>query len=103
MVEFYVKNYNPNSKQIEDFNIFSNIGFERAVKVLNGYRFNCFEDYKERVRRELLNYFRTRREYEICIGDAFSNETRKMDVYEQAIPNLDIIAQIGARLEPICE
>lgn len=95
--EFYVENYDFNAKKIYMFNIFDHWKFSEDVEKLNKENLN-FEEYCERLRRDLQYYFWSRREYERIVGDAFETDLDKfvkIDVYQQCLPNLYIIAKIA--------
>lgn len=114
--EFYVLNYDPNARKVFSFNIFNNIGvrketFKEVKKYLKNpkkyesqplwgdtdspklYGFDAFC-------RELDSIIRWqewgRREYEISVGDLFEEDLskyEKWDCYQQAQPNIEIIAR----------
>lgn len=117
--EYYVLNYNPNTKKIEPFNIFRNCYVqEYTEKAVRKYLRNP-KNYKYVVqhkndflgREEIAVYGFdalvkeidsiikwgewSKREYEISVGDAFEtdiNKLEKWDTYSQAHPNAEIIA-----------
>ena len=110
--EFYVLNYDCNSKKIVPFNIFRNIlvqeWTEKAVRKYLRSPKNF--TYKSFDGKEILHGFDAlvkeldgiiawqehwRREYEISVGDLFEtdcNKLEKWDTYSQAKPNMVIIA-----------
>ena len=89
VMEWYVLNYNFNTKRIENYNIFRNIRFtEFLPQYVNGYEQGTltYDQLKEAVRRE----------YEIFVGDAFEtnlNNYEKIDVYRQVLPNLETLVK----------
>jgi hypothetical protein len=99
VMEWYVLNYNFNTKRIENFNIFRNIRFtEFLPQYVNGYEQGTltYDQLKEAIRRELMSAFWSRREYEILVGDAFEtnlNNYEKIDVYRQVLPNLETLVK----------
>lgn len=95
--EFYVENYDFNNKKVIMFNIFNHWKFAEDVEKLNKENLD-FEEYCERLRRDLQYYFWSRREYERSVGDAFEtdlNKFEKIDVYSECLPNLRVIAKIA--------
>lgn len=133
--EFYVLNYDCNRKKVINYNIFNNINVqewtEKAVRkylrspkkfkhivqyenkflgkeeiVLYG-----FEAFVEEINRTIAWQEYGRREYEVSVGDAFESDIDKLekwDVYQQAKPNMVIIAhevirQYKEQLKKECE
>lgn len=94
-MKWYVLNYNFNKKEVENFNIFESHRFFKCVeKLLKEYI--TFEDFKEKLDKDLMYCFWSKREFEISVGDAFEenlNKYEKIDVYRQLKPNLDILAK----------
>ena len=115
--EFYVLNYNFNSKKVENFNIFNNASLNDAVekevrKYLRSpskYRYfkhgfwvgeyeyiYGFEGLCNAIKSLIMWQEWSRREYEISVGDAFEddlNKFEKWDCYKQCIPNIAIITR----------
>ena len=118
--EYYVLNYNPNAKKVENFNIFQNcLVQEYTEKVVKKYlrapkKFKHIVQYENKLlgREEIALYGfdalveeidrtiawqeRGRREYECSVGDAFTtdcNKLEKIDCYYQSKPNMKIIAR----------
>lgn len=116
--EFYVINYEFNKKEPIMFNIFNNIKvYEDTLKEVAKYTRNP-ENYREEI---YTSYSKSpdiiiygfegfckrldsiikwqewgRCEYEIMVGDLFEQDPRKytkMDCYDQAHPNIEIIAR----------
>ena len=94
-LEWYVINYDFNAKKLENFNIFRNIKFVRGVEeLLDNYI--DFEDFTNKLERELKYCFWCKREYEVFIGDAFEEDLQKyekVDIYSQVKPNVKILAK----------
>lgn len=110
--EYYVLNYNPNTKKIEPFNIFRNCYVqdytEKAIKKYlrspNTYK---YERYNEdtlygfeglcKVIEGIIQWKEwSRIEYEISVGDAFEKDCSKFekwDCYMQAKPNIPMIVR----------
>jgi len=115
-LEFFVLNYDPNAKKVENFDIFRNIrvreGVENAVKEylkdpdnyeydLDGIHSNNIVKGYEAIKSHIDNIIRWqewgRREYEISVGDAFEEDCSKLekwDCYSQAHPNIDLITKM---------
>ena len=118
--EYYVLNYNPNAKKVENFNIFQNcLVQEYTEKAVRKYlrapkKFKHIVQYENKLlgREEIALYGfdalveeidrtiawqeRGRREYECSVGDAFTtdcNKLEKIDCYYQSKPNMKIIAR----------
>lgn len=114
--EFYVLNYHPNKNKVFSFNIFNNIRvYEETLKEVKKYLKNPKRYTSQPVWgdpesltlygfdafcRELDGIIRWqewgRREYEISVGDLFEedlNKYEKLDCYQQAKPNVEIIAR----------
>ena len=122
--EFYVLNYDWNKKKVINYNVFNNIlvqeRTEKAVKkyLRNPKKFKYIVQYENKIlgKEEVAIYGfealvreidRTiawkelgRREYEVCVGDAFEtdiNKLEKWDTYQQARPNMEIITHTVIR------
>ena len=118
--EYYVLNCNPNTKNIEPFNIFRNCYVqeytEKAIKKYlrspKNYKYVVQHKNDFLGREEIAVYgFDAlvkeidsiiawqelgRREYECSVGDAFTtdcNKLEKIDCYYQSKPNMKIIAR----------
>lgn len=94
-------NYYPYSQKnkIRPWNIFNNWVLNESVnKLCEEYETNLmpFDDFKERLRRELQYYLWSKVEYEILVGEMFENDINnfsKIDCYAQVLPNLDMLAR----------
>lgn len=93
-MEWYVLNYDINSKKVISFNVFWNIKFKESVEELVE-NFITFDDFVEKLKREIKYYFCSKREYEISVGDLFykEEELEKWDVGKQLIPNIKVLAE----------
>lgn len=100
--EFYVLNYDFNSKKVINYNIFYNCYvYDYALKLTRKHLRNkkkfTYEEYKKELLSIIMWQEWSRREYEISVGDAFETNLdrfEKIDCYEQAKPNIDVIAQM---------
>lgn len=109
--EFYVLNYDFNRNKVKNYNIFNNIVvYEATLKAVKKYcrapsKFKYEEFMSGMIHygfsgfcKELQVILReewSRCEYEIMVGGLFSEEKEyeKWDCYQQAIPNIEIIAR----------
>ena len=88
-MEWYVLNYNFNSKKIEPINIFNYGNFLKDIKEIYKEYIERKEDiefFENKINSELLYYFWSKREYEISVGDLFEKDLEKyekIDVYYQ--------------------
>lgn len=89
-MKWYVLRYDFNAKMIEKFDIFKHSTFSSTVEKLLK-EFVTYDDFKEKVRKELSYCYRTRAEYEILVSSIFNNSETKIDIYDQVEPNLDIL------------
>ena len=94
-MKWYVLNYSWNDKKIKPFNIFNSVRFCKALnKSLKN--FVTMDKFKEELKSDLMYAFWSKREYEISVGDLCEGDNckyQKIDVYEQVLPNLDILAE----------
>lgn len=95
-------NYYPYSQKnkIRPWNIFNNWVLNESVNKLceefDNNKKMSFDEFKERLRRELQYYLWSKVEYEIIVGEMFEkdiNNFSKIDCYTQVLPNLDIFAR----------
>lgn len=97
--EWYVLNENHNTHEIVPYNIFNNIHVnERTNELCVKYKKDkmTFEDFTEELRKIIMWQEWGRCEYEIVVGSLFAYEEKdlkKIDCYEQALPNIKIIAK----------
>ena len=110
--EYYVLNCNPNTKNIEPFNIFRNCYVqeytEKAIKKYlrspKNYKYERygedtlygFEGLCKEIERIIQWQEWSRCEYEISVGDASEkdcNKLEKWDCYAQAKPNIPMITR----------
>ena len=101
---FYAINYNWNNHHTYKLDIMEYIipGIVKSVEVVNPKRIlvyiKDYDSFKELVRGELSYWFRSRREFEIAIGDLpwgdkerYLESLEKFSIYDQVLPNLDFI------------
>ena len=110
--EYYVLNYNPNTKKIEPFNIFRNCYVQECTEKAIKKYLRSPKNYKyERYGEDTLYGFEglckeiektiqweewSRREYEISVGDVFEkdcNKLEKWDCYGQCVANIPMITR----------
>lgn len=110
--EFYVLNYDINKHRIIPYNIFNNIRVQQDTEAvvaaylerlddfiytdLKGEFTNGFAGLCEAIGNIIRHEEWSRIEYEISVGDAFETDLdkfEKWDCYEQALPNIEIIAR----------
>lgn len=87
-MEYYVYKYNINRQEMETINIFSHIGFNRAVLGLLQEDLDKAQ-FTDRIQKELAYYFKSKSEYEIVITSSpcyFSIEEVKKSIskYEES-------------------
>lgn len=94
-LKWYVLLHDPNKNDIYSFNIFDNWRFSEDVEE-ELKKYTTFEAFKERIERLLTYYFWSKAEYEIAVGglfDKYPDEFEKIDVYNQVVPNIDILSR----------
>lgn len=94
-MEWYVLNYDWNKKEVYNYNIFTNVKFNRGITEILASNPEDFNEFVEKLDRELKYCFWSKREYEISVGDAFEedvNKLTKIDVYSQVAPNVKQLA-----------
>lgn len=94
--EWYVLNENHNTHEIVPYNIFNNIRVnERTNELCSKYKKDkmSFEHFTEELRRIIQWQEWSRCEYEILVGSLFGDMQQKIDCYQQALPNMKIIAK----------
>ena len=115
--EFYVLNWDFNEKKIINFNIFQNIRLQESAEaevkkylrdsknysvIKSNYKDDenskiyGFPAFCERLRQLIMWQEWSRCEYEISVGAPFEDNCEKLtklDCYQQALPNIEIIAR----------
>lgn len=93
-LEWYVLEHDFNSDQIRQFNIFNSVNFDKWLNVALK-KYETYEKFREDLRSALFYAFCSKAEYEIiCKGlVSIKDNEFKIDVYEQVLPNLDILAK----------
>ena len=94
-MQWFVLNYDFNSKKVVDYNIFNNIKFSRGVNELVEKYDGDFKDFVLNLNSLAKYCFWSKREYEISVGDLFEqdiNAYEKIDVYDQILPNIEVLA-----------
>lgn len=100
-LHWFVLNYDFNAKKVENFDIFRSVRFSEGVEKLmedTNYNYESFnlEEFKGKLKSELMYSFWSKRQYEISVGDAFDTNLdnyEKIDVYRQAYANIDALAE----------
>lgn len=93
-MEWYVLNFSYAEGKVQKFNIFRSVRFKEGVDKLL-HNFVTMDKFTEDLRNLLVYCFWCKREYEISAGDLHCQNLDKyirVDVYDQIIPNLDILA-----------
>lgn len=97
--EYWVLNYNFNTKSIEYYNIFDNISvLECTNDLCKQYKRKkmTFNEFMEELRKTIAWQEWSRVEYEISVGAPFEDDCKKLekwDAYQQALPNIRLIAK----------
>lgn len=95
--EWYVLNQDRNTKEIKKYNIFNNIHvLDGANELCVKYKRNkmTFDEFVEELRSIIMWQEWSRCEYEIAVGSWIGeSELQRTDCYEQALPNMRIIAK----------
>lgn len=92
MKEFNVIVYNINSKEFESYNI---IPYLLSCYKKEKNKLKTFDEFKEFIKNKSMYRFWSRCEYEmICHGWPVRKNDYKLDIHEQVMMNIDIIAKI---------
>lgn len=105
--EYYVLNYNTNSKKVEFYNVFNNIYVQectekeikkylRSPSKYESYDLCGFDGLCEKIRRIIMWQEWSRCEYEMGVCNKFETDINKIqhtDCYEQCVPNISIIVR----------
>lgn len=92
-LEFYVLNDDFNNKKIVKYNVLSRLDLDDIKKKLKNKTIHDYASFKEYIDKEFKYYYRSRSEYEILVGGLFSKNYEKIDIYTQAVMNLDLIVK----------
>lgn len=95
-MQWFVLNYDFNSKKVVDYNIFNNIKFSRGVNELVEEYDGDFNEFKLNLKSLAKYCFWSKREYEISVGDLWEQDMEKyekIDVYRQLSKNIDVLAR----------
>ena len=93
-LEWYVLNYDSNKKKIIYFNIFNYWKLVEEIDKQLSENFD-YDDFIDFLKSELRYYFSSRYENEICVSQLFDDSGQtdtKIDIYDQLIPNIEILA-----------
>lgn len=95
--EWYVLNENFNrNNEIVPYNIFNNYYVnDNTNRLCVEYKTKkmSFEEFTEKLRCIIMHEEWSRCEYEIVVKSLFKDNARKVDCYEQALPNIKLIAK----------
>lgn len=93
-LEWYVLNWSTNERTLKHYNIFYEDYNERLYKAYKKGEIKTLADLKEFTRRYCFNYM-GRVEYEILVNELTnrSENSVKIDVYEQVMMNIDRIVE----------
>lgn len=93
-LEWYVLRYDINKQKIIYFNIFDYWKLVEEIDKQLSENFD-YDDFVDFLKNELRYYFSSRSENEICVGQLFDDTgltNVKLDIYDQLIPNIEILA-----------
>lgn len=91
-MEWYVYYYDQNKEQIVRLNIFDHIGFTENLKILRSKRY-ILNEFSSELQHIAKYYFWSKYEYEIFIEPWNSDESAKIDVFDQLMLNWDAFAK----------
>lgn len=94
-LEWYVLNYDYNSKKLINYNVMSGIAELIGKKVKSGAIHNK-ETLREFLKREFMHDYWCRAEYEILVselGAVTTDKAEKIDIWRQLEMNLDQIVE----------
>lgn len=93
-LKWYVLIHDFNKDEIRKFNIFDSSNFTEWTEVAIK-KYESFKGFKDDLKGALFYAFCSKCEYEIICRGLVSREDNefKIDVYEQVLPNLDILAR----------
>lgn len=91
-LEYYVLNGDFNTSTIKPYNVLGEwvVTFVRK----NKDKFNNHDELKDLLKHEFMYYYWCKSEYEISVGglfDKYPDDFKKIDVWSQIEPNLDLI------------
>ena len=98
-LEFYVLNWDSNSKKVINQNIFSNtLVKEETLNLIQEYERDLvtFKEFVKQLKQIIMWQEWSRCEYEIAVGDTFEQDPdmfEKWDCYKQFEPNAEMFAE----------
>lgn len=93
-LEWYVYADSINRKTFEYFNVFDHYRFSEDTKRNFKKNKDNFEEFKERLRGDLMYYFWSKSEWELILSSWVGrSEEKKIDVFDQIKPNLEIFTK----------
>lgn len=91
-MEFNVIWFNPNKKEFEPYNVMPYFIDEYKKSKVKP---KTFDEFKEFIKKNSMYMYWSRCEYEIILEDwPRSNVEKKIDIHQQIMMNIDIIAKI---------
>ena len=85
-LEWNVIRYNISARKIEPFNIFDHYSFSKEVEKLLNESNVSFENFEEKLRKEVMYWFWSKAEHEVLIRawcGGSGDEEVKVDIYDQ--------------------
>lgn len=94
-LEWYVFNHDFNTDKIYEYNIFSQEYIDKLYKEYSNKNIKDLQDLKEFTKTYLMRRYWSRAEFEMAIGGLFTEEDNytKIDVYQEAVMNIDRIVE----------
>lgn len=93
-LEFYALIQDFSSHEFVPYNIFNNARFQDGLDRIfeDGNDYQSLNEFIERLRRLLSYCFWSKCEYEVFVTDVLERHRRKIDVYQQVLPNIRLLA-----------
>lgn len=90
-IVYNVYYYNVNSRSIELYNVLKNFNIKDLKNDIKNNKVCNYNDLREYLKKYFMVNYCARSEYEISISGLFEKESQKIDAYNQAIINIDLI------------
>lgn len=93
-LEFYALIQDFSSRKFVPYNIFNNARFQDGLDRIfeDGNDYQSLNEFIEQLRRLLHSCFWSKCEYEVFVTDILNRHSRKIDVYQQVLPNIRLLA-----------